>query len=196
VPGGIHEPYEVSGVNHELAPGQSGEDGTSMAASGSGGGSGCLGIVVVLVVIGFVIQYWYVVLGLAVLAAGVAVWRAVHAQRQAADARRETWDGLERRFDRVLRESSSYMLDSAKAAEAPLWLDPTNPEVRSFTQTLKAAEAARTTLSRGRSGPGDRAAVSPEDLKAFKEAVEYLEQAFAQTDARLRDAGWDGLMDG
>jgi hypothetical protein len=167
-----------------------------MAASGSGGGSGCLGIVVVLVVIGFVIQYWYVVLGLAVLAAGVAVWRAVHAQRQAAEERREAWNGLERRFDHVLRESSSYMLDSTKAAEAPLWLDPTHPDVRSFTQTLKAAEAARVTLSRGRSGQGNRAAVTPEDLKAFTEAVEYLEQAFEQTDARLRDAGWDGLMDG
>jgi hypothetical protein len=167
-----------------------------VAASGSGGGSGCLGIVVILVVIGFVIQYWYVVLGIAVLAAVATVWWGIHAQRQAAEQRREAWAGLERRFDLVLRESSSYMLDSAKAAEAPLWLDPTNPDVRSFTQTLKAAEAARATLSRGRSAQGDRAAVSPEDLKAFKEAVEYLEQAFEQTDARLRDAGWDGLMDG
>lgn len=167
-----------------------------MAASGSGDGSGCLGIVVLLVVIGFVIQYWYLVLGLAALVAAVAVWRAVHAQRQVARERREAWDGLERRFDLVLRESSSYMLDSAKAAEAPLWLDPTHPDVRSFTRTLKAAQSAKATLSRRRSAQADPAAVSPEDLKTLKEAVEHLEQAFERTDARLRDAGWDGLMDG
>jgi predicted lipid-binding transport protein (Tim44 family) len=167
-----------------------------MAAQGSGGGGGCLGIFAVLVVVGLVVQYWYVVLGVAVLAALATVGWGIHAQRQAAEQRREAWAGLERRFDHVLRESGSYMLDSAKAAEAPLWLDPANPEVRSFTQTLKAAEAAKATLSSRRSAQADPAAVGAGDLKTFKEAVEALEQAFERTDARLRDAGWDGLMEG
>jgi hypothetical protein len=165
-----------------------------VAAQGSGGGGGCLGIFALLVVVGLVIQYWYVVLGIAVLASVAAVWWQVHAQRQAAVQRREKWLELEHRFDLVLQESGRYMLDSARAAEAPLWLDPTNPEVRSFSQELKSAEAVRATVSRRRSAQANPAAVSAADLADFRRAVDSLEAVFEQTDARLREAGWDDLI--
>lgn len=164
---------------------------------GGGGGSGCFAIIVVMVLLGLIIQYWYIVLGL--IAVGLAIWGFTSwmAAAQVQQVNRERWAALDHRFQALCTHVERHESDPQQALTTPGWLDSSSPLVRSYATAVARAQDRRAALFFGpRRSPGPvpstwtPSRVSDEQLSSFEGIIQDLAAAFEEIDQALRLTGW------
>lgn len=164
---------------------------------GSGGGGGCFAIIVMMVVLGLMIQYWYIVLGIIVV--GLALWgfTAWMASARAQQILRERWTRLNHRFSALCTHIEKHESDPQRALTTPGWLDGSNPLVRSYATAVARAQRRRDELIFGpRKPPSGLPStwtpprVSEDQLRAFEGIIDDLAATFEEVDQALRLTGW------
>ncbi|WBL18816.1 hypothetical protein [Citricoccus sp. NR2] len=163
---------------------------------GGGGGGGCFGIIVALVLIGLVVQYWYIVVGLIVI--GLAIWGLVTwgAASSENDSRRYAWHKLDQRFTALCTHIERHESDPQRALTTPGWLDESNPLVRSYATAVAQAQHQREQLIADGGGPRRNSTssapnrVSTAQLRDFRLIVNQLAASFEEIDQALRLTGW------
>lgn len=160
---------------------------------GGGGGGGCFGIFIAMVLLGLLIQYWYIVLGLIVV--GIAIWGFIAWQDSAQqnENRRRHWAKLDHRFQALCTHVGQHEADPQRALATPAWLDESNPLVRSYATAVADAQQRRQEIaydSRYTMSAVAPSRVSEAQLGAFEKVVDQLAESFEEIDQALRLTGW------
>ncbi|PXA82103.1 hypothetical protein [Auritidibacter sp. NML120636] len=176
-----------------------------------GGGLGCLGVILLLVVLGLAIEYWYIVVGIIVLlVVGFFVFSSLAAsdqrqlqekqdriaarkeQNQQEAERRERADKLQRitdRFTALEARSASQIHHLTTEPENAGWLVDSNPHVQAFRSQY---HRARTEFSRRLKPYSSMYPPREDQLTQLDEMVTDLEVAYDHADRGVRLFGWGG----
>lgn len=104
--------------------------------------------------------------------------------RRMLSSRQRQWRALQQRYDKVFLDTTGYDTDPGRALEAPGWLDRKNPLVQGFSGTLRRSQQRRSELEIDSANP------SKEQIEQFRQVVEQLEDAHAETDRAIKTLGW------